>query len=173
LQLRFQLFFLYQQSTSLLEGEFPFSKNILLLKKIYCFENCNKGIGVVSMRKLLTKEELCTGCGACEQTCSQTYFKENNREKSTIRITVSEGIKITVCSQCGSCIDICSASAIYRDKTGVVRIKKDLCVGCLACVGFCPEGAMFQHNDLLEPIKCVACGICVKQCPTAAIALEK
>ncbi len=124
------------------------------------------------MKKLVKREELCTRCGECESVCSKAYFKQENREKSAIRISDQNGVKITVCSQCGSCIDICSANAIYRDNSGVVRIKKDLCVGCLACIAFCPEAAMFQHDDLLEPIKCVACGICVKQCSAQAIGIE-
>ncbi|WP_432402681.1 4Fe-4S binding protein [Wukongibacter sp. M2B1] len=120
--------------------------------------------------KVLTKnQQLCIGCGVCEQVCSKAYFKENNREKSSIKI---EDKKIRVCSQCGVCIDICPTETITRDKRGIVRIDKKDCVGCFMCVGFCPEEAMMMHDELIEPFKCIACGLCAKQCPTGAIKLE-
>ncbi|WP_034638700.1 4Fe-4S dicluster domain-containing protein [Desulfofalx alkaliphila] len=124
------------------------------------------------MKKLDKKEELCTACHLCEQICSRTYFKEENPKKSAIRIEEQPNIKITVCSQCGECIDLCPAQAIYRDKKGVVRIRKAICAGCFACVGFCPEGAMYHQGELEEPFKCIACGICAKECPTGAIFVE-
>lgn len=127
------------------------------------------------MKRLAKKVELCTACQLCEDLCSKTYFKEENREKSSIRIETGEkgDSSIIACTQCGVCMEICPAQAIYRDKNGIIRIKKELCVGCFACVGFCPEGAMFQHHEYLEPFKCVACGICTKQCPTGAIFIEE
>jgi len=122
------------------------------------------------LKVLRKKEELCISCGACEEKCSSIYFKEKNREKSCILV---KDKKITVCSQCGVCIDICPVEAISRDKKGIVRINKKDCVGCFMCVGFCPEEAMMQHDDYIEPFKCIACGLCVKECPTGAIYIEE
>ncbi len=123
--------------------------------------------------KVLTKREgLCIACELCEEVCSQTYFKERDREKSCIKIESGEVNKISVCSQCGVCIDICPVEAITRDKKGVVRINKKDCVGCFMCVGFCPEYAMMQHDDYIEPFKCIVCGLCVKQCPVEALKVE-
>lgn len=125
------------------------------------------------MKKISKINDLCLGCTRCEQVCSELYYKQNNRDKSSIRIrSTNGGYSINVCSQCGVCVEICPAAAIYRDKNGVIRIKKDLCVGCLICVGFCPEEAMFQHDDYLEPFKCVACGQCVQECPAGAISID-
>ena len=122
------------------------------------------------MKFLAKNDALCIGCGECEQVCSKTYFKESDREKSAIQIYDK---KITVCTQCGECIDVCSVGAISRDKNGIVRINKKLCVGCFMCVGFCPELAMMMHGELLEPFKCIACGKCAKICPTQAIYISK
>ncbi|MBM7854743.1 Fe-S-cluster-containing hydrogenase component 2 [Desulfohalotomaculum tongense] len=125
------------------------------------------------MKKLVKNEKLCTACGACQRICSQTYFKEDNKEKSAIGIKAEDsGTTIIACSQCGECIDLCPAEAIYRDQKGVVRIKNSICVGCFSCVGFCPEGAMFYHGDYTEPFKCTACGLCVKECPSGAITIQ-
>ncbi len=122
--------------------------------------------------KVLGKDaSLCVRCHACEEACSGLYFKDIDRQKSSVRISAgaADATQITACSQCGVCADICPVQAIIRDTNGVWRIDKSLCVGCFACVGFCPEAAMFHHDDCLEPFKCVACGVCVKACPTGAL----
>ena len=75
------------------------------------------------------------------------------------------------CTQCGECINMCTAMAIYRDKNGVVKIKKDRCVGCLGCVGFCSYMAMFYTEGVNIPFKCIACGICAKTCPKDALTI--
>lgn len=125
------------------------------------------------MKLLSKKEELCIACGACEEVCSKTYFKENNREKSCIQVEGGSESTINLCNQCGLCIDVCPVRVIKRNKLGVVNIKKKECVGCFMCVGVCPEEAMRQHDDYIEPFKCIACGLCVKACPTGAIFIEE
>jgi len=127
------------------------------------------------LKKLVAKSDLCIGCLLCEEVCSNAYRKEKKKEKSAVRINTNgeKGYKVSVCNQCGKCIDICPVEAIYRDKNGVIRIKKDICVGCLACVGECPEGNMFYHDQYTEPFKCIACGLCAKECPSGALEIEK
>jgi Fe-S-cluster-containing hydrogenase component 2 len=122
------------------------------------------------MKFLGIKQEICNGCGCCEKACSQAYFKEENPEKSAIRIVNNfNTFQAKKCTQCGECINMCTAMAIYRDKLGVVRIKKDRCVGCLGCVGFCSHLAMFYFEGENIPFKCISCGVCVKKCPQEAL----
>ena len=126
------------------------------------------------MKRLVKDEAKCIGCGKCEEVCSKAFFKEANPEKSCIRIGKKDDgtNSITICTQCGECSKVCNIQIIQADKNGVYRMNKKDCVGCLMCVGYCPEGAMMQHDDLLEPFKCIACGLCVKSCPTGAIELQ-
>ncbi len=122
------------------------------------------------MKVLHCKQEICIGCGECEKACSKAYFRVEDRNKSAIRIINNDNtFRAIKCSQCGECINMCTAHAIYRDRNGVVRINKKLCVGCLGCVGFCTELSMFYADDLTEPFKCIACGICTKVCPVNAL----
>ncbi len=56
---------------------------------------------------------------------SQAFFKTDDRLKSAIRINNNfNTFHATMCTQCGECINMCTAHAIYRDKNGVVRIDK-------------------------------------------------
>jgi anaerobic carbon-monoxide dehydrogenase iron sulfur subunit len=125
------------------------------------------------MKVLQFYPERCTGCGICEQTCAETYFKVADPDKSAIRILApgAEGVhySATFCNQCGECIDVCPVQALSRNKLGIVHINKKLCVGCYACVGFCPILVMRTHPKETFPFKCVACGKCVKACPEGAL----
>jgi len=125
------------------------------------------------MQVLSFDPELCVGCYVCEEVCSETWFKTADAEKSSIRIYDDEdgNLGAVFCNQCGECIVVCPTEALYRDKKGIVRRRKKLCVGCLACVGFCPQQAMFYHPDQAEPFKCIVCGKCVEECPAEALAV--
>jgi carbon-monoxide dehydrogenase iron sulfur subunit len=126
------------------------------------------------MKVLVTNEDLCIGCHLCEDVCSQAWYKQIDRGLSSIRITSLGDAEwgMAVCAQCGECIDVCPTGALYRDKAGIVRLKKKECVGCLSCVGFCPTLTMYYHESQVEPIKCISCALCVKECPTGALAVE-
>lgn len=126
------------------------------------------------MKILKARPELCIACHKCETTCASTWFKEENIDKSCIIIKKDEvEVKITTCTQCGECISVCPVQAINRDRNGIVRINKEMCVGCFMCVGFCPEGAMIMHEDMIEPFKCISCGQCVKVCMTKALYISE
>ena len=126
------------------------------------------------MKYLKFFPEKCKGEGICENVCSSTFFKKENRDYSAIRIDKKDGVYVmNTCNQCGECILICPVKAISRNKLGTVVINKNLCVGCFMCVGFCPTNAMRRADDLREPFKCVSCGACVKACPTGALAFEE
>jgi len=125
------------------------------------------------MKILSYDPDACAGCYICEEVCSETWFKTTDAEKSSIRIHEDGqgNLSAIFCNQCGECIEVCPTQALYRDRKGIVRLRKKLCVGCLSCVGFCPYLAMFHHADQTEPFKCISCGLCVEECPAEALAI--
>ena len=127
--------------------------------------------GRLTMKYLKSDSEKCIGCGTCMNVCSRLYFKEENPERSAIRVFTQEGSqKIVVCNQkCRLCVQECPVQALTVAKTGVVVLNKNLCVGCLACVAVCPIGAMQYFPGEKSPFKCVACGACAKECPADAL----
>ena len=124
------------------------------------------------MKWLATYPERCVGCESCMLTCSKTWFKEENKELSRIKVLQKDsGYEINVCNQCGICIDICPTLALNRDASGVVRCDENKCVGCLMCAGFCPTESMLIADQKDKPFKCKACGICSKDGPPQALEL--
>lgn len=123
------------------------------------------------MKRLEKDESLCIGCRQCEEACSKAFYKVADASKSCIRITdqADGNYKITICTQCGKCAEVCNTAVITEDGKGIWRLNKKECAGCLMCVGFCPEDIMVQCDDCLEPSKCTVCGLCVKACSTGAI----
>lgn len=125
-----------------------------------------------TVKYLKTYEEKCNGCGQCMTVCSETFFKEDNPAKSSIKV-VPKGdgqYALVVCDQqYRKCVAECPTKAISINKLGIVLINKSLCIGCMACVAICPINAMMRWDGGVNPFKCVACGACAKECPTHAL----
>ena len=123
------------------------------------------------MKKYLkTYPDKCIACRACESTCSQLYFKENNSDKSCIRIAEPPvGNDVNVCNQCQTCVKVCPTLALKVNSQGVVIVDKNLCISCYMCIAVCSTQSMHRYQTGLSPFKCVACGMCAKNCPTEAI----
>jgi anaerobic carbon-monoxide dehydrogenase iron sulfur subunit len=124
------------------------------------------------MKVLVADPSKCELAGICEVSCAKAVNKQEDPKFSAIKVAPKEGKPcFTVCDQCGECIVVCPTGALSRAKTGLVVLRKDLCVACYMCIGFCPTSAMFRTEGQLEPFKCISCGNCVKTCPLGALAL--
>jgi len=116
-------------------------------------------------------QAVCSGCRACELTCTHSKFKENNPKKAAIRIKSSQTpghFEAQYCNQCGDCIKACPTEAIYEED-GVYKINNHLCTGCYACIEACKEGLIFIAVQGDPPVKCDYCGECAKECPPNAL----
>lgn len=126
------------------------------------------------MKYLKTFPEKCNGCNICMSVCAKLYFKEDNPEKSSIKIIPAEKkiFMLNVCNQCQACVPECPTLALTVNKQGVVLLNKSLCINCLACVAVCPSNTMMTWRGGLTPFKCIACDACAKECPTGALKIE-
>jgi Fe-S-cluster-containing hydrogenase component 2 len=123
------------------------------------------------MKYIKPHPDKCAFARECMKICAQKTQKSDDLALSAIVVTKKDGggVDINVCNQCGKCIDICAAGAIYRSKAGTVLIKKSMCVGCYSCVEYCPTGSMRTHSSRTVPFKCISCGECVEACPSGAL----
>jgi len=132
----------------------------------------------------------CTGCKTCELCCatergshSKTLLKavqESPRPQSRIRVEGSSETPIPFqCRHCfqAPCVDACLAGALARDeKTNLVILKEERCIGCWTCTAFCPYGIIFPWPERKIALKCDRCiymesPVCVDVCPTHALEL--
>lgn len=125
------------------------------------------------MKKLLTDNNVCTGCRYCEAVCSLVHFSEVNPRLSRIKVmenTKKGTAEIFVCRQCSRppCVKACPEGAMERDSnTGAIIIKYENCNSCMACVSACPFGTIFIPEEGKPPLVCDLCGgdpMCVKFC---------
>ncbi|MDR3048807.1 MAG: 4Fe-4S dicluster domain-containing protein [Elusimicrobiota bacterium] len=143
------------------------------------------------MKKIYAFESKCLGCGLCEVYCraahskSKDIIKAHKRENITSAIVIEEILQPKAvsyfalqCRHCSDpkCIKACISGAMYKDEDGIVRNKKEKCVGCLSCVLVCPFGAVRKSADGKTVAKCDLCidyGLpaCVDNCPNEAIKL--
>ena len=117
---------------------------------------------------------ICTGCSICELACSFAKFRVFNPRRSMIRVSYDYEVgrveAVTVCSQCGVCVDHCPTGALRVDG-GIVVLDYGVCTGCLACAKACPSGSYVVIDG--RPYKCDLCGggdpWCVRFCARGAL----
>ena len=138
------------------------------------------------MKRILVREEVCSGCRACEVACVARHEGRFGTATSRIQVTKIEHLGVDhphVCRLCrrAPCVAACPTGALYRDETldtggtGAVLLHPDECIGCSACVDACPFGMAALHPETGLPLICDLCGgdpACVKRCATGAIVYE-
>lgn len=132
----------------------------------------------------------CTGCKTCELYCAAERGSEARTLLGAVRETPLPQPRIRVegtagtsfplqCRHClqAPCLDACLTGALTRDeKTELVIIREDRCIGCWTCTVFCPYGVIYPSPERKIAIKCDRClymetQVCLDVCPTKALEL--
>ena len=120
--------------------------------------------------------EKCIGCELCEKVCEFLNVKARVKVHST-----KDGVLIPItCIHCTNavCVNVCPTGAMYKDRDGFVRIRKNRCIGCKLCVVACPfgvpdidltKGFMTKCDLCMERAKEGLLPACVELCPTGAM----
>jgi len=130
------------------------------------------------VKRILVREDVCSGCRACEVACVAWHEGRFGSATARIRVIKTEPLGMDrpqVCRLCRHplCVAACPTGALYKDDaTGAVLLRPDDCTGCSACVEACPFGAAALHPETGLALICDLCGgdpACVKRCATGAI----
>ena len=130
------------------------------------------------VKRFLARENLCSGCRACEVACVAWHEGRFGISTARIQVTKIEALGVDhphVCRLCRRppCVTACPTQALYKDETtGAVLLRPDDCIGCSACVDACPFGMAALHPETGMVLICDLCGgdpACVKRCATGAI----
>ena len=130
------------------------------------------------MKRIMVRENLCSGCRACEVACVAWHEGGFGTATARIRVTKLDHLGVDhphVCRLCSHalCVDACPADALYKDgSTGAILLVSDDCLGCSACADACPFGVVTLHPETGLALICDLCGggpACVKRCATGAI----
>lgn len=145
------------------------------------------------MKVIYPKEEYCMACGLCEVHCLvqhskskdiiKAYKEENPRELSRNIIEDNGVVSFSLsCRHCDGapCVTTCMTGAMHIDeKTGVVVLDSEKCVGCWMCLMVCQYGVIKRDISRGKiASKCDLCGgdeepACVKNCPNEALVYEE
>lgn len=71
-----------------------------------------------------------------------------NASSEAITAVVNESL----CSGCGTCVDICPYGAIEKDERGIARVTDVICKGCGTCGASCPERAITMRHFTSEQV---------------------
>ena len=142
------------------------------------------------MKRVYVNEEWCLGCHLCEYNCAFANSGMDSMIKALKNVSINPRIQIEECSNISYavscrhceeplCVKSCISGALSVNKSGVVQIDNNKCVGCYTCIMACPYGAIMPtKNGIVQ--KCELCinntceePACVTGCINHAIVYEE
>lgn len=136
---------------------------------------------------MVIREKRCIDCELCKEACVQTNHVPSYGSRTTIlerrrplSATTHETIFMPIlCNHCNRppCVRVCPTTATWKDeKTGIVLMNKDRCIGCKTCMTACPYNARYFNEETRAVDKCNFCidtrlsqgeasPACVEACP--------
>ena len=136
-------------------------------------------------RVLLYDAARCVGCGTCAMMCALYHEGDVGPALSrsgVVRDPFTYDFTFNVCQQCSSpgCYFACplqDRARLIEDRTGIVYVDEDECIGCGSCIAACrfepPRTTM--HPEKSVALNCDRCmerdegPICVEYCPMNAL----
>ncbi|MBI5101245.1 MAG: 4Fe-4S dicluster domain-containing protein [Nitrospirae bacterium] len=138
------------------------------------------------MKQIYVRPEQCMGCRSCEIGCAVQHSEEKSLFSAVLQspppmkrlfVESNDEIKMPViCRHCedAPCLRSCISGCLFRDDKGLVRRKKERCIGCWTCMMTCPFGVITRDREKHIAVKCDRCHkldvpACVNSCPTGAL----
>lgn len=128
------------------------------------------------LHTLIFHPERCSGCGLCRSVCGGREINLAMPDAARIQIIGNPargGSFAIFCQHCLNprCMAACPQGAVFRDKAGIVRINKTLCVNCGLCREVCAEAAPLRDpgGDVRKCDLCDGNPRCVAACPQHAL----
>ncbi len=91
----------------------------------------------------------CVGCGPCSECLADMRLCETDRPL----------IDESICSGCGTCVDLCPFGAITKNERGIAQVDSVVCKGCGICAAHCPENAVaMEHWTNEQILSCAVAG---------------
>lgn len=91
-------------------------------------------------------ESIAQAYGVASRAAIPMALKRLRTEAITAKIDES------LCSGCGTCVELCPYGAIEKDEKGVARVREVVCKGCGVCAASCPERAITMRHFTNEQI---------------------
>lgn len=117
---------------------------------------------------MVIRERYCIDCERCMKACVETNSVPEYGYRTIIlekRRTLSAGEYETtfmpvLCNHCNRppCVRVCPTTATWKDeKTGIVLMNPDRCIGCKTCMTACPYNARYFKEETRAVDKCNFC----------------
>ncbi len=117
---------------------------------------------------MVIRQNHCVDCEKCKEACVKTNHVPSYGWRTNIlerKVDTEDGQTMTIfmpvlCNHCMNppCVRVCPTKATYKDeKTGIVMMDYDKCIGCKTCMAACPYNARYFKEENRAIDKCNFC----------------